>query len=163
MKPVQTENSLVFANAPAFWRGIGVLFFALAITFFLFAYYGASYFGSSVSGLTSTLGIVGIILGIVFAALGAILISIPSQKLEVNSAARKFSFTEKLVKTSFEEFSFDDVEMVELFEHGFENNTLYIPQIVLRGGKIIKVPSNKQGDEKEQTEVFEQIRKLLSK
>ena len=163
MNAFQTTNIFTEDKVTAVRRKIGAVLFVLAIASFLFAYFGAPYFADG--DFTSKVVYVSlsIFLGLVFSTLGSVMILIPNRNLEINPATRKIILEKKLVRTTFEEFSFADVERVELINHELEDNTLYLPQIILRGGKIINVPSDYQGSEKYQTEIFERVRILLEK
>jgi hypothetical protein len=163
VNPFQTENIFTEDKKSAVFRRIGAVLFVLAIAAFFFAYFGASYFADD--NFTSKIVYVSlsIFVGCVFSAIGSIMILTPNRKLEINPETRKILLTEKLFTRSFEEFSFADVERIELISRELEDNTLYLPQIILRGGPIIEIPSDHQGSEKYQTEIFERAKTLLGK
>lgn len=163
MNPVQTENIFAENKIYAFRRVAGAVLLAAAVASCLFAYFGAAYFAGA--DLTSKIVYLSLslFLGVLFSALGLILILIPNRKLEINPATGRILLMKKIFGTTFEEFAFADIERVELVQHELENGTLYLPRIIFLDGKIIDVPSENQGDEKYQTEIFERVKNLLDK
>lgn len=162
MKPIQNENSLIFANVPTFWRRIGIIFLVFALASFLFAYFGAIYFGGEITSIIAY-AVISVVVGIVFSFCGLMLVFAPDKKLEINTATGKIILTKKLFRTSLQELSIGDVEKVEFIKHDLENSSIYLPQIILRGGQIVEIPSGNTGDEKKQMEIFERVRSLLLK
>lgn len=163
MKPFQNENSVVFTNVPTFQRGIGALFLVLALASFLFAYFGANYFGAGSFSSIVIYAVISIVVGLIFSGCGTLLVSMPDKKLEVSRTTGKIILTEKLFRTTTEEFLTSDVEKVEVVTRNLENGEIYLSQITLRDGRIVEIPSDGIGDEKRQTEICEQVGNLLSK
>lgn len=163
MKLSQTENILVFVEVPSFWRGVGFFFLILAVSAFIFAYFGAIYFGADDTSSIITYAIISVLFGLGFLLPACILLSAPDQKLEINRLTGKISLTEKLIRTTHKDFSFAEIEKFEITQIDGENITLYLAQIFLRGGEIITIPSNNLGDKEEQLKLIEQVRNILEK
>ena len=163
MKPLQTENPLIFTDTPIFWRRIGAGFLFFALASFLFAYFGAIYFGAGDVNSIIVYAVVSIIFGLTFSFCGVMLIAAPDRKLEINLATGKIILTEKLFRTTTREFKIGDVEKIELVKRDLEDSSYYLPQIFFRDGRIIEIPSENLSDEKRQMEIFEQVKNLLQK
>jgi hypothetical protein len=163
VKPLQTENPLFFTDTPIFWRRIGAGFLILAFASFLFAYFGAIYFGAGDVNSIIVYAVVSILFGLTFSFCGIMLIAAPDRKLEINLATGKIILTEKLFRTTTQEFKIGDVENIELVKRDLEDSSYYLPQILFCDGRIVEIPSENLSDEKRQMEIFEQVKNLLQK
>lgn len=161
MKPIQTENILILTETLSFWRRIGVFLLIAAAASFIFAYFGAIYFGGDNFVSTITYAVIAFFFGIGLLVPAVTLVTSPDRKLEINHATGKMRLTEKLFRTVCEEFSFADVARIEMNQIGGENDSAYLPQIVFQNGKTLTLPSDNAGDEAKQTELLEQVKNLL--